>query len=376
MPTTKQSTWTLRRSCSACARGKKRCDLLLPTCSRCQLKALRCAYVNEPARPDNATKSERPLEQVAPKPLATVDEHQGDVSGCLPDQTVVALLRYSGPTTVRPSFYGVPLTLDAQTAEYIVMHLASLPAMFANRGTTPFINLVVYGQGLPESIEDIWSVCISASSGSSSNKFLTARMLDTKTNKIIRSAKANISYAHLLAAVQGLIMATIIRLFVYNDMKEDGNGLQDDALLDMLSNLTFRLWQQAPPHLSTNINPCQAWLFAESVRRTILFSNILCMTCAVMRQGYFLHTPFIEALPFDIRTSLWNMLSSSYGEDNTGQQITNIGTKMVSYREYVDMWEFGQVHGSTAFGILLLVTCMGKDVVKKGIPASFLEKDG
>ncbi|TQV94921.1 Fungal transcriptional regulatory protein [Cordyceps javanica] len=39
---------TLRRSCSACARAKSRCDLRKPHCSRCAARNIRCVYANEP----------------------------------------------------------------------------------------------------------------------------------------------------------------------------------------------------------------------------------------------------------------------------------------------------------------------------------------
>ncbi|KAM0668146.1 hypothetical protein ACQRIU_001708 [Beauveria bassiana] len=40
---------TLRRSCSACARAKSRCDLRKPHCSRCASRSLSCIYANEPS---------------------------------------------------------------------------------------------------------------------------------------------------------------------------------------------------------------------------------------------------------------------------------------------------------------------------------------
>ena len=39
---------TLRRSCSACANAKSRCDLRTPHCSRCVGRKIMCVYANEP----------------------------------------------------------------------------------------------------------------------------------------------------------------------------------------------------------------------------------------------------------------------------------------------------------------------------------------
>jgi hypothetical protein len=37
---------TRRKSCSGCVKAKRRCDLILPTCSRCSLRNSRCIYVS------------------------------------------------------------------------------------------------------------------------------------------------------------------------------------------------------------------------------------------------------------------------------------------------------------------------------------------
>lgn len=39
---------TLRRSCTACAKTKNKCDLQTPKCSRCIRRQISCTYANEP----------------------------------------------------------------------------------------------------------------------------------------------------------------------------------------------------------------------------------------------------------------------------------------------------------------------------------------
>ena len=292
-------------------------------------------------------------------------DRAGAFAQCSLEDSFVLALQNSDLTLQRPSFQGVPLTLNAETIHYIFIHLASFPTMFAERGRTPFIDLQVYDDSLPESIQDTWSICASAATGRSVNEALLSRSLDSKTSQLISSARDAHSFSHLLASVQALILALIMRLISRHFVLPPSA----DALLSTLGKLTFRLWQQAPAQISTSLTPRQAWLFAESVRRTILTSHLLRGTWSTFSHGYFLHTPFVEALPFDVRTSLWDVLA----DPKQGPNHANFGTRMVSYREYTDMWDNGQIHGATRFGTLLLVACKGKEAVKAGLPGSFID---
>lgn len=163
--------------------------------------------------------------------------------------------------------------------------------------------------------------------------------------------------------MQALILALIIRLFHCNL----GQSPSSDTLLDILGRLTFHLWQQVPAQISAAVTPRQAWLFAESFRHTILTSHLLRGSWAIHSRGYFLHTIFVKALPFDIRTLLWDTLS----DPAQGPIDAELGTNIVSYREYIDVWEYGQINGATIFSTLLLVACKGKEAVKAGIRRNF-----
>lgn len=287
---------------------------------------------------------------------------------CPPDDRIKTRIQYPHLVIQQPSFYGVPLTLDADTLRFLVTHLTSFPATFAETGTTPFVDLSIYEYRLPEAVTDIWALCAAASPGASSSKVFLAHVLDTKTVQLVRSANTAASFVELLTMVQALILALIIRLYAWEAPNDDET--KNDAFLKALGKLTLRLWQQAPNQISASLTPRQAWLFGESVRRTILTSHMLRGTYTVIRQGYFLHTTFVEALPFDLRTSLWDRLSSPYDPDDAACRVANIGTKLVSYREYTDMWGYGQVHGHTTFGALLLVACKGKDALNEALPRS------
>src|SRR6478609_7985478 len=39
----------LQRSCQACVKARRRCNLATPCCARCSAKRIKCCYTNEPA---------------------------------------------------------------------------------------------------------------------------------------------------------------------------------------------------------------------------------------------------------------------------------------------------------------------------------------
>ncbi|RAK78918.1 uncharacterized protein BO72DRAFT_446682 [Aspergillus fijiensis CBS 313.89] len=136
----------------------------------------------------------------------------------------------------------------------------------------------------------------------------------------------------------------------------------------MLLNLGHRLWVQAPVQLPATLSPRRAWLFAESVRRTIIVGFMLRSVYSLRTRNYSVRTPFVDALPFDVRTGLWD------AADEEGVVTDELwGSSegaMVSLHGYSGMLEQGQVHGIGAFAGLILAACRGKQVadVARGFP--------
>ncbi|KAB8071869.1 hypothetical protein BDV29DRAFT_11534 [Aspergillus leporis] len=129
----------------------------------------------------------------------------------------------------------------------------------------------------------------------------------------------------------------------------------------MLSSVGRRLWQQAPIQLSRHMSPWKAWLFAESVRRTIIIAFMLRNVYSLLKRHYSVHTPFVDSLPFDVRTSLWDADPGAW-KGSTSDALQN----MVSMHQYSSMLESGEVHGISPFSALILAACKGK--AASGVP--------
>lgn len=179
--------------------------------------------------------------------------------------------------------------------------------------------------------------------------------LRLKSAEIYCRARDTSSFEELLFCVQCLILTHCIIFF------DDRQGYSE-ATSTMLTNLAWRLWQQTPIHRPYIMSSRKAWLFAESVRRTIIVAYMLCSAYSFGKRRFSVRTPFVEALPFDVRAFLWDR-EIWEGQDMHRQMDTGA---MVSLREYTSMLVTGHVHGISFFGSLILAAC-------KGIPASRVE---
>lgn len=251
-------------------------------------------------------------------------------------------------------------SFDVTVIRFLVDGMRSFPAIFARERKTAFIHQEAYtsmtsgssyGRRMMEEVYSLVNVY--------DNKGLQASQLmhdlRLKSVEIYRRACVASSFEELLLCVQCLILTHCIIFF------DDNQGYSESASA-MLTSLAWRLWQQAPIHLPRILSPRKAWLFAESVRRTIIVAYMLCSVYSFGKRHFSVRTPFVEALPFDVRAFLWDRED---WEDQDLQQQTDTRA-MVSLREYSTMLETGHKDGISFFGSLILAAC-------KGIPASRIE---
>ncbi|EAW16723.1 uncharacterized protein NFIA_000670 [Aspergillus fischeri NRRL 181] len=154
------------------------------------------------------------------------------------------------------------------------------------------------------------------------------------------------SFEELLACAQALILLQCIVLL------RDDQNMYSDRVSCSLADVGQRLWQQAPFQLPHTLSPRRAWIYAESVRRTIIVSFMLRSVYSLQRRNYSVRTPFIDSLPFDVRTSLWDTPGEAWADGPSKAE-------MVSLHEYSGMLESGQIHDITPFGSLILAACRG-----------------
>lgn len=257
---------------------------------------------------------------------------------------------------LEPSIKAVRLSHSALTQAYLVNTLQHYPQLYCSTGKTPFIHPLLSQMRMASSprAKEVFDTCVSYHYV---GNYAGLWNLKTSADRLIASRPAEGGFEGLLSAMQALLLAEMALLFAPDAVSDD----EAAVLLRTLSAWTKLLYSRVPQHLPASLTPWQAWTYAESVRRTILLAYMVVDTFAAARSGVFLHSVFLDALPFDSRTHLWE------AETDPGRSLE--GAPMISYKEFTEVWKSGMIRlpsCDNSFETLLLVGCCGFEKVRKG----------
>lgn len=396
---------SLRRSCQGCVKVKRRCDLQFPECSRCFKKGVRCQYINIPlssrtsppsdghshngrvAKPTNTRQyqqaqqqqqkthnalvsaikeeiaQEDNIETIVFRPSKRSSPSSDDASdeGSVASGDSTASSTYSnsnnnGITWIRPA---LNIEIRKQHSPYIIDLVANAvrqaPALFV-QGQSFFIHPCVYSQHLPQPVREIRALCAmyeNQSDDYQKSSVNLSALLHRQIVSLIQTAKKTTDFEELVACVQALTLAQCLQL-------SEGNirGPAVEKSLEFLAALAHRMWYLVPRELPSSMSPWHAWVFGETVRRTIVFSHLVIAAFSFLTRGYACRTPFIDALPFDGRTYLWDARSEqTWAKYNTQRDPT-----MVSVIEYSDLLQSGRALCFSSFEKLIIATCRGLEL--------------
>lgn len=233
----------------------------------------------------------------------------------------------------------------------LVTGVSSLPLLFAESMKTHFIHPELWpGKLAPPPIQDVHAIC--QLYAHSNNTTMLLALLKRTLAHHHRRISNHVDFEGLLASAQALLLTQCMLIGI-----ENPSIPYSEANHALLLAVSHKLWQQAPIQLPSTLSPRRAWILAESVRRTIIVGFMLRSVYSLKKRNHSVRTPFVDSLPFDIRTSLWDETSDSFinGVDNQADSI-------VSLHQYSGMLENGLVHGIPPFGGLILAACRGKAV--------------
>lgn len=319
---------TLRRSCQACIKGKRRCDQRWPKCSRCLGLGRDCEYINAPL-------------------TATFDTRRSSIRKNT--QNSRSLTYPIHP----PLRLEIAKQYDQPVIRFLVNGLREYPGAFAKGYKTDFLHPGIYISGVPAIIRDKNSLCkIHVQLEQLGNTQDILRLLQLKSDEIYRQFPWSSTFDELLGHSQALLIIQCILA-----LNQDPSSHYSEKTGYMLERVAKRLWEQAPVQLPSTLTRRHAWLLAESVRRTIIVSLMLRSAYSLKTREYSVRTPFVDVLPFDVRTTLWDDDSQAWDElssESTGS--------MISLQEYSGAMENGSVRDIGNFGALILAACKGKQV--------------
>ncbi|KAF4503561.1 hypothetical protein FAGAP_221 [Fusarium agapanthi] len=369
----------LQRSCQACVKARRRCNLASPCCERCSTKRIPCWYANEPApAPVEKTlksiaKSRKLKEEQNTQSLSHLLVHgvldtrlqifirQVFSNHCydgsrpplaeselakLNGSKIMSTPMMSGLQIFNPLHLEIVRVFDQQTLHHLSDILRSFPDQFAEHGKTTFIHSALYDSSLPPPLKQVRDICYSYQIG---GNYLASSRLDAlrlAIRRLLHLSKRTSTFADTLAYAQAISISQIIRLLECHDTNEDGIERDNEEMWA----LTHQLWQHAPTQLPSSLSPWKAWLFSENVRRTLMVCNILLAVYSSLRRGYTMHSLCVEALPFDVRTKLWDADSESAWKA-AAWKVT--GPYLVTLSQFTEL-QRPEVGGSRFEDLLLL----------------------
>lgn len=275
---------------------------------------------------------------------------------CIDHPSVVASWHTGSPSLVDapslfPAIFFPDTTIpDKWSITQSLRSTKSFPQMFVRSRRTPFIHQRLYDSYLPNAIQDAFAVSTAYCTKTAETEDMTLRVLEAKTASLVEQVYETTSLKELLASVQALMLFHIIQLF-------DGDIRQRSIAernLDTLRAWTTRLQVQAED--LGHATSWQEWIFAESIRRTVIFSVLIDSLYSSLKLGYCTHAKLLSMLPFTSGSRLWNHTTSVAWSAESSQ-----GSDVVLYGDFSMAWENGRVMGELDdFQKLLLIPCVGE----------------
>ena len=395
---------TRKKSCKQCVKAKRRCDLGFPCCKRCFSKALDCAYPNAAVREAEVIIRQQ-TPDLAPLPHASDNDI---VAGLQPTHTEAfdpAILQISesrsgsGSSPDRDEYvaagnrrndtsvgYGdavggidsaagraflwkrsqapsidrslvpkiwAPTFLNEDQVFFLISRLRSFVPTLAFTGSNPFIHAHLYSATQPAAFQD--SIALSALylAKTKQNAGILTNAINQKIDALVASRRTWSLHEHL-AAVQALITYQLIRLFDA-DLGLQAPAARQNRLLELW---TAQLWKRSFAEPLTFARPWDAWVFYESLRRTVMMSVFTRGGWSALTQdGLCDQVPVLARLPLSKGDEFWDIGAEEFESRTRGAEGAD---QLVSYGDFSLSWTPGDdLRGLSEYQRLLLAPCRG-----------------
>ncbi|KAL3462854.1 hypothetical protein BJX64DRAFT_288065 [Aspergillus heterothallicus] len=262
----------LRKACQNCTASKRKCVVQLPKCTRCAERGLECTYDLEPLR-------------AAPAQAKTLPNMTFNSLVCsTPGYCVIKSVKLHD-STIDPAICG---TGNEDNLELMRLGYRSVPDLLRSGKPAIFVHpkLQLYGDC------NHFAAVIEAQHGNLNYELF---------ENLIRLDVKCVSFIENLTGLQVLL---VLGSFLFPIQH-----LNTQAFLAIIYEWAQTLLESAQTRMPRDQSPWQAWLFGETIRRTIVMSYGLGMALSSFKYGYCTNWLFMESLPFDERAGLWMAMS-------------------------------------------------------------------
>ncbi|KAF5240374.1 hypothetical protein FANTH_9634 [Fusarium anthophilum] len=406
-----------QKSCSACVRGKRRCDLGFPQCGRCLATRATCVYAwmspedgqemlggpdvtiwndradtTETHRPNRDSFTPEvghdislfPTPITIPPPLVPlIDEITGrgrTISLFTPDpcprhpspnlqtlytDTLSTPLLPSQGARNRPVYTNNALK---ERAEYEASRIVHQVKAFAESGQTSFIHCSQTSNST--ALRDAFAACSLYTARNSANASLVVSEISRRAELLIQATDAAITLGplssrstmslDLLPSVQAMLMYQCMRLF------SDDNSQQEQAEqhAKSLARWVVILHAQTSEAFSNSSKLCHSWedwVRTESIQRTMIFADLVESIYTFLNFGWYQQSTRLAELGFTGCAAIWNARSMAEWQQ-AREQNPLLRLEMSRFRDSVKGASFDELD---ELGIMILVSYEGFEVLKE-----------
>ena len=251
------------------------------------------------------------------------------------------------------------LSIAREEMEFCVTQFRKWPALWLSDRKAPFIHPRLY-KSLPKPLEEAYSACAIYATKNDVNFNIAMATIENKANALLHApvTAASNPLEHL-AAVQALVIFQIIRLFD-GDIRQRA---QAEAIEPVIIRWTDELCAKSTNE-TINLSAATAgswreWLFAESLRRTVIISLMVRGIYALVKVGYCDHGHEVTKLSFTTQTDLW--AADSLAEWTRERQKRD--TLWIEQMKFGRLLEKSKVRDVDELGFVMMVVYNGKDEV-------------
>ncbi|KAL4926743.1 Zn(II)2Cys6 transcription factor domain-containing protein [Aspergillus undulatus] len=336
-----------RRSCNACFRGRRKCNLAYPTCGTCQKSNKTCQYAYPPisASTPSASNFDRNLEQSLATLVDAIDASTMNYLETGNFTNFSSIARLCGPLGEVQ-----PIEGSTRSWQWVIDELKSYSGEFARQGSTIFIHEQLYRTGMPQAMRTAFGVSGSSCLLTEKNRDMLFRVVDAEVTGLLDSA-TQMTLIEDLASLQALLLYQAIRLFLgslqQRTIAEQQQGVMSTRALKLLTRSKAEIRNPTNQH---------EWVLAECIRRTAIIVYFLYGVNSVFREGICIGLPTLAKLPLSTALAYWDSCESADYESLR---------ETISYETFVGLWLVSTPRRLDPFEKLLLVPCQGLDTVEK-----------
>ena len=250
---------------------------------------------------------------------------------------------------------------NEDTLAYLVHQIRSYTTSFVYQSRTPFIHERIYRNRMPQVLQGAFTICAVYLTINRSNKSTVFQIIEAKAADLLqRNDGPAISIADSLACVQALILVQIVQLFD-GDIRQRAIAEQNESTLaqwtEQLQSLVF---QTEVHQRASQFQDWQSWIFAESVRRTIMTSHLIRKFYETLKLGYSTGAARMAPMTFTAQAAQWDLPLEDSLQNSSSPPLPLVS----SYYDFILKWERGQIGYMETFERVLLVACKGEESSK------------